>query len=77
MLRNPKRFKPVVNLTSKAVTAATRIPLPDSEIGALIAKGGFMPPIVSLARPQAKAEETYRSVLPPVLPHPRLKLHGV
>jgi len=74
-LADSSAFRPVVNLTSKAVSLATKLPMPDSEIAALIARKGFMPSIVSLADERRAAREAYLAVNPPILPHPHLKLN--
>lgn len=68
-----KAFKPVVNLLSKTITAATKIPLPDSEIGSLITREGFMPPIISLKEEMNHAASTYKRINPRTLAHPMLK----
>ena len=73
---NSRMFKPLVNLTSKVVTAGVKIPMPDSEIGSLIAKQGFMPPIVPLDSLRQGARDAYIRANPPVLMHPNVKDRG-
>jgi hypothetical protein len=66
-------FKPVVHLTSKVITAAVHIPMPDSDLGSLIAKRGFMPPIVALQALRQEARDAHLKANPPVLIHPALR----
>lgn len=48
------------------------LPIPDSEIGALIAKSGYMPPIVPLQGHMEKAWGSYMAMETPILLHPEL-----
>jgi hypothetical protein len=64
-------FKPIVNLTSKVITAAIHVPIPDSDIGSLIAKRGFMPPIVALQNIRQEARDAYLRAAPPILTRPK------
>ncbi len=63
-------FKPLLNLASKGISTATHIPMPDSDIGSLVSKSGYMPPIVDLANLRESASLKYRRTGPPVLVHP-------
>ncbi len=74
-LANSAAFKPVVNLASKVVSVATKLPIPDSEIATLMARKGFMPPILSLASERRAAFDSHVAANPPILPHPSLKLN--
>jgi hypothetical protein len=71
---NSRSFKPLVNLVSKGISAATHVPMPDSEIGSLIANKGYMPPIVPLTDLREKAALNYRRTGSALLIHPSAKL---
>lgn len=43
-----ERFKPLVNASSKSITAATRVPLPDADLIKSMVTSDYLPPIVSL-----------------------------
>jgi len=43
-----ERFKPLVNASSKPVTIATGVPLPDADLVKAIVPSSYLPPIVSL-----------------------------
>lgn len=50
-----RAFKNVLNVGTKAITAATQVPLPESELVEQLLRKKYMPPIVSLRRAIDKA----------------------
>ena len=73
---NSRLFKPLMNLTSKGISTATHLPMPDCEIGALIATKGYMPPIIPLAHLRENASASYRCAGASLLIHPSVDPRG-
>lgn len=62
-------FKETANLSAKVVTAATKIPMPNSEMWDTLLKQEYLPPIVSLRDAIYKARKMWETTKPPpVLP---------
>ena len=73
---NSRLFKPLMNLTSKGISTATHLPMPDCEIGALIATKGYMPPIIPLAHLRDNVSIKYHSTGASLLIHPSVDPRG-
>jgi len=69
-------FKPLANLSSKVISTAVHLPMPDSDIGALVTRTGYMPPIVPLRLQGMRAREPYLAANPPLLIHPSVREHS-
>lgn len=69
-------FKPLANLSSKVISTAVHLPMPDSDIGALVTRTGYMPPIVPLRLQAMRARESYLAANPPLLIHPSVREHS-
>lgn len=61
-------FKAIVNLSSKGISAATSLPIPDSEMYASLINTGYFPPIVSYKEAAQKAKERFAEQ------HPQYKI---
>jgi len=55
-------FKQIVNVSSRVISTATHMPVPDAEMAVSLIKKEYLPPIISLKRPIQKAKETWKLV---------------
>jgi hypothetical protein len=58
-LVHKKVFKNIVDLGTKSVTAATKIPLPEAELGERLLKKKYLPPAISLKRALKRAHDAW------------------
>lgn len=62
-------FRETAGLSSKIVSTATKIPMPNSEMWEALLRKEYLPPIISLKRVMEKAERSWDKTRPnPVLP---------
>jgi hypothetical protein len=61
-------FKQIVNLSSKLISAATSLPLPDADSVASLVRDAYLPPIIPLKKAIQKAKETWEEVNPSFIP---------
>jgi hypothetical protein len=61
-------FKQMLDIGSESIKAATGIPLPDSELGRSLLKNQFLPPVISLREPSARAFALWEELKPPFIP---------
>jgi len=54
-----REFKNIITMGTKAVTAATQIPLPDGELGERLLRKNYLPPTLSLAPALEKAKDAW------------------
>ncbi len=59
-IANSTRFRQLFSLGTKAVTAATKLPMPDSTAASELLSSGFLPPIVSLSNTMKAALDTWK-----------------
>jgi hypothetical protein len=66
-------FKDIVNLSSRGISTATSLPIPDSDMYASMIKKGYLPPIVPLDEAIKRAKKSWESINPDYVPHPLFK----
>ena len=57
-------FRKVADLSSKGITIATQVPLPDSEMCGALIPSGFLPPVVSLKKAMHSAHKQWQTQRP-------------
>jgi len=65
-----RAFNPLLEVTSKAFTTATHIPVPSTGIIDRLVEPGFLPPIVDVIGPLEKATESWTSGKLDMIPFP-------
>lgn len=57
-------FKQFINLTTKTISAATQVPLPDSELGEALITKNYFPPTIDLSKAIDKAKKSWEKAGP-------------
>jgi len=73
LLRKPFA-KTSADLSSRAISTATQLPLPDSDTCQSLLSSGYLPPIISLKEPLARSRRDWERVSPdPVFPYSKVE----
>ena len=64
------------DMSTKAITSATTIPLPDSEMWETVFGGGYLPPVVSMRQNLEKAKADWQSLKPDIILPPGIFGHS-
>jgi hypothetical protein len=60
ILISKRSFKPLINFTAKLISAATKIPITDSELGESLLSKKYLPSVISLYVPLSQAHERWK-----------------
>jgi hypothetical protein len=63
-----RAFKPLFNMGSRTITAATQVPVPDSDAARALLTSGYLPPALVLDGAMAEAARRWREAQPDFIP---------
>jgi hypothetical protein len=61
-------FKQLIDVSSRIISAASNLPLPDSELGAVLVRRKYLPPVVPVRQALSRAKEAWERAETPFVP---------